>query len=399
MQHELARGERGEQRRRSRIGLGCLLILLVLAVGTAGAIYVLYNQWQQDFAASGLDRELSNPTLDPARRLWLEQYLVQRTEQLRQPAGTAAEPLLFVIEAGESANQVAQKLAVLGLLVDTELFLNYLLYYGLDGGLVAGQYMLDPQATVMELADTLSRSGSQVMELSFLPGWRAEEMANYLAVVTPGQMSADDFLAVVQRQRETDLARYEFLASLSADASLEGYLFPGTYRISPTADAESLVTMMLDQFDNQVTPAMRQGFGTQGLSIREAVILASVVEREAVVDGEKPLIASVFLNRLRAGMPLQADATVQYVIGRPGAWWKVPLSAADLQTNSPYNTYQANGLPPGPIANPALDSLQAVATPAESDFLYFVVDCVAGDGRHLFAVTYEEHLVNVARCQ
>lgn len=399
MQHELARGERGERRRRSRIGLGCLLILLALAVGTAGAIYVLYNQWQQAFAASGLNRTQVNPALDPARRLWLERYLMQRADQLHQPAGTAAEPVLFVIESGESASEVAQKLVAAGLLNDAELFLNYLLYYGLDSGLVAGQYMLDPQATLSELADTISRSDSQMVELSFLPGWRVEEMANYLAVTTPGQVSADNFLDITHRRQAIDLSQFTFLANLSPDTPLEGYLLPGTYLVNPAAGAEALVLMMLENFDSQVTPAMRQEFGTQGLSLREAVILASIVERETVVDGEKPLIASVFLNRLRAGMPLQADATVQYVVGRPGAWWKVPLSAADLQTNSPYNTYQTNGLPPGPIANPALDSLQAVATPAESDFLYFVVDCVAGDGRHLFAVTYEEHLVNVARCQ
>lgn len=396
MQHELVQVER---RRRSRIGLGCVLVVLALAIGAAGAVYVLVRQWQQDFAASGLDRGQANPALDPVRQLWLEQYLLQRTEQLHQPAGTTTEPVQFVIESGESANQVAQKLAVLGLLGDTELFINYLIYYGLDAGLVAGQYILNPQATVIELADTLSRPDSQMVELSFLPGWRAEEIANYLAVTTPGQMSADDFLNIAQRRRPIDLSRYEFLASLPPDASLEGYLFPGSYQVNPAAGAEALVLLMLDNFDNQVTPAMRQGFGTQGLSLREAVILASVVERETVIDEEKPLIASVFLNRLRAGMPLQADTTVQYAVGEPGAWWKVPLSAADLQVVSPYNTYQVNGLPPGPIANPDLGSLQAVAMPAESDFLYFVVDCVVGDGRHSFGVTYEQHLVNVARCQ
>ena len=116
---------------------------------------------------------------------------------------------------------------------------------------------------------------------------------------------------------------------------------------------------------------------------------------------EKPLMAAVFLNRLAAGMPLQADPTVQYALGFvDGTWWKAPLSAADLQVNSPYNTYLVPTLPPGPISNPSLASLLAVANPADVDYLFFVLDCAAATpGAHAFSVTYEEHLANVTRCQ
>ena len=158
---------------------------------------------------------------------------------------------------------------------------------------------------------------------------------------------------------------------------------------------------MLARFDAQVTPAMRQAYGTLGLSLRDAVILASIIEREAVLAEEKPLMAAVFLNRLAAGMPLQADPTVQYALGFvEGTWWKSPLSAADLQVNSPYNTYLAPALPPGPISNPGLASLLAVANPADVDYLFFVLDCAAATpGAHAFSVTYDEHLANVGRCQ
>jgi len=122
-------------------------------------------------------------------------------------------------------------------------------------------------------------------------------------------------------------------------------------------------------------------------------VLASIIEREAVQASERPLIASVFLNRLALGIPLQADPTVQYPLGRPDAWWKAPLSIEDLQVDSPYNTYLHQGLPPGPIASPGLASLESVAAPVETSYLFFRAAC-DGSGRHLFATTFEEHLAN-----
>jgi UPF0755 protein len=173
--------------------------------------------------------------------------------------------------------------------------------------------------------------------------------------------------------------------------------------LPPDADAAYLVNAMLQNFDRQVTPAMRQAYGAQGLSLREAVIVASIVQREAVAEEERPLIASVFLNRIGEGMHLQADPTVQYAVGfQPGnnSWWKSPLSLDDLRLDSPYNTYLYDGLPPGPIANPGRGALEAVAFPAETPFFFFVADCDAeGNDRHLFSITYDEHLANVARCR
>jgi UPF0755 protein len=138
------------------------------------------------------------------------------------------------------------------------------------------------------------------------------------------------------------------------------------------------------------------GFERQGLSIYEAVTLASIVEKEAVVDDEKPMIASVFYNRLAQGMRLETDPTVQYALGFSeewSTWWKSPLSNADLAVESPYNTYLAFGLPPTPICNPDLGSLRAVAFPAETPYLYFRAAC-DGSGRHNFSITFEEHLNN-----
>ncbi len=180
-----------------------------------------------------------------------------------------------------------------------------------------------------------------------------------------------------------------------ADATLEGFLFPDTYQVDPRGGPEPLVQAMLANFDAKVGTELRAAFAEQGLSLYQAVTLASVVEREAVLPEERPLIAAVFLNRLRLEMPLEADPTVQFALGQQpdGAWWKPSLSAADLEFDSPYNSYRYPGLPPGPIANPGLASLEAVAHPAASTLLYFRTAC-DGSGAHLFAETFEEHLQN-----
>jgi len=159
---------------------------------------------------------------------------------------------------------------------------------------------------------------------------------------------------------------------------------------------------MLAAFDTQVTPELRQAMQASDLTLHEAVTLASIVEREAVRPEERPLIAGVFLNRLRLGMSLGADPTVQYALASDPAsverfgFWKQGLTTEDLQVDSAYNTYVNGGLPPGPIANPGLASLEAVAHPAQTSYLYFVA---RQDGSHVFAETLEEHLRNVEEYQ
>lgn len=394
----------GEQTRPKRALFGCLiafLTVLVILAALAAAGWVLYG---------GITSELNqpsrppvNPNLSQAQRLYLSYYLSQNEDRLSLPAGNGTQPVTFTIAPGEGASTIAANLAAVGLLNDTELFLNYLTFYGLDGGLVAGEHRLDPRMTIPKLAEALGSGRSQTLTLSFLAGWRSEEMANYLEVVRPAQIDPARFLEAVRSQRGINTEQFAFLSNHPEGASLEGYLFPGQYPITRDTISPELVEMMLAEFDRQVSPDLRQSFGAQGLSLRDAVILASIIEKEATVADEKPLMAGVFLNRLRSGMPLQADPTVQYALGfQPvvNTWWKSPLDAADLQIDSPYNTYRVNGLPPGPISNPSLASLQAVANPTATDYLFFVLDCQAQEsGRHVFSATYEEHVAHVQRCR
>ncbi len=374
-----------------------LAFFFMVMASCALAALVMLDRYQQAQATA------VNPGLNPLQRLYLQNYLTMHEPELAQPAGSSTTPVRFTITPGESADAIAANLAELGALDDQQLFRNYLRYHGLDSQLEAGEFTLSPQLTIPELAQTLSSAYAQDLELRFLEGWRSEEMARYLAQTAPANIDAAVFTAIVQRQAAFDPTAYDFLASLPAEASLEGYLFPDTYRVPQDADAAYLVNAMLRNFGERVDPTMRQQFGAQGLTMHQAVTLASIVEREAVVPEERPLIAGVFYNRLAQDMRLETDPTVQYALGYQAdtdSWWKSPLTLADLQVNSPYNTYEVVGLPPGPIANPGLSSLQAVANPTGSNYLFFVVDCTAvTPGVHAFSTTYDEHLANAQRCR
>lgn len=380
-----------------RIGL----LLIVMTVCVTAALF-LYVRWLST-GQNGVVIEGGGSTLNPLEALYLQTYLASRAEQLAQPAGVGSTAVPFTISAGETADIIAANLLQAGLLTDTELFLNYLRYFDLDSRLEAGEFFLDPTQPIPELAIALTDARAREITLRFIEGWRLDEMAHYLQQTQPANIDAAHFLAITQRQRPFDLNNYDFLSSLPPDASLEGFLFPDTYRVPVDADTAYLVDLMLTNFGNQISPEMRQIYGSQGLNLREAVTLASIVHREAVLPEERPLIASVFLNRLSQGMMLQADPTVQYALGyQPDSntWWKNPLFLGDLEVDSPYNTYLYSGLPPGPIANPGLAAMQAVANPAQSDFIFFVAGCdTAVPGSHLFSVTYEEHLANVENCQ
>jgi DMSO/TMAO reductase YedYZ heme-binding membrane subunit len=206
-------------------------------------------------------------------------------------------------------------------------------------------------------------------------------------------------LAVLVAQ--TGSFNYSFLAGRPPGASLEGYLMADTYRIPADADAATLIARLLETFDQRVTAQMRRDAQAQGLSLHEMVTLASIVEREALLDEERPIVASVYLNRLAGQLPeadgyLRADPTFQYARGYDpvsGRWW-APFQVEDVQgIDSQYNTFLYPGLPPEPICSPSLASLKAVVYPAETDYLYFYA---RGDGSHAFAKTYEEHLQNQA---
>jgi UPF0755 protein len=245
---------------------------------------------------------------------------------------------------------------------------------------------------VGDIVDAIAMGARRTGTLVTIPeGWRSEEIAQYLE--TAGVVKAADFMSVVSgRSADGGLP-------LPAGApSFEGYLFPDTYDFGKDPTPQQVVRTFVDQYEQRVGEAIRAEARTRGLSPHQLVTLASIVEREAARAEERPQIAAVFHNRLDRGMPLQADPTTQYALIPFGTltdrgYWKQALTTADLEVDSPYNTYKVNGLPPGPIANPGLASIRAAAMPADGTWLYFVA---RGDGAHLFADTLDGHLRNLA---
>ncbi len=283
-----------------------------------------------------------------------------------------------------------------GLITDAQLFRWLVRYRGVDAQLEAGEYQLSPDMTLDEIVDTLQYGRLRDVTVTIPEGKRAEEVAELLEA--QGLVEGEVFLALVQ----SGGFPYDFLFGRPDDApsSLEGFLFPETYRFPVDYDAEQILDLMLATFGERFSPEMRQLAAEKGMTIYEVVTLASIVEREAVIPEERPIIASVYLNRLEQGMYLQSDPTVQYALGYQedaGQWWKIPMSLEeDVQIDSPYNTYLYPGLPSGPICNPGLASLQAVLEPADTAYLFFFSRF---DGSHAFAETYEEHLRNQEQYQ
>ena len=327
--------------------------------------------------------------LDPLQRLRLSALLLYQADQLQNPAALSGDSIRFEIPLGESPLAIASRLASAGLILDAQAFINYLKYTGLDISLQAGEYSLNPTANPVELAHILQDATPSEVTFSILSGWRLEEIAATLP--TSGlEITPDEFMLAASMP--------ELLTPLPPDfpenRSLEGFMYPGSYRVPRQTNIEQLLGTLISEFESQLSMDLLDGFHRQGLNVHQAVTLASIVERESIVAEEMPIIASVFFNRLAIGMPLEADSTVQYAVGfnpDQNTWWTNPLSMNDLQFDSPYNSYIYAGLPPGPIANPGSRAMRAVAFPAQSPYYYFRATC-DDSGRHTFSETFEEHL-------
>jgi UPF0755 protein len=330
--------------------------------------------------------------LNPAERAALAVYLAWRSPDLDQPAGTDATPVLFTVAPGETAATVAGRLAAQHLVTDADLLNYYLRYKGLDQHIQAGNFSLRQTMTLADVAQALTAASARQVTVRLLEGWRLEQTAASLSANPDLAVSEADFLKLAGPGGSRP-ASYAFLAALPPGASLEGFLYPDTYLLAPGASAADAIDKLLAAFQAHLPAGYEAALASRRLSLFQAVTIASLIEREAVIDDERPLIAAVILNRLAIGQPLEIDATVQYAVGTTGGWWP-PVAGLDFRSiASPYNTYYAAGLPAGPIAAPRLSSLLAVAHPAQVNYLYYRARC-DGSGRHTFAATYQEQVAN-----
>ncbi len=332
-------------------------------------------------------------------------YLQANRARLDQPVSAEEQPRQFVVQPGQTARAIAENLAGAGLIHDARLFEAYVRTAGLADKLQAGTFTLSPHMTIPAIADVLQKARAPEIVVRVGEGWRLEQTADALTAQGVLDGAAYRRRAAAGDLTGLDTTGYDFLAQRPAGASLEGYLYPDTYRLpAEGATVLDLLKRQLDTFAAVVMPYWRgaEAAGTTKLTLHQVLTVASIVEREAAVDDERPAIAAVYLNRLARGMKLQADPTVQYAMGfQPdtGRWWKVPVYLDEYDAVAgPYNTYKVAGLPPGPICAASLNSILAVLEPAQHDYLYFVA-LPDNSGRHAFAATFEEHLENVRKYQ
>ncbi|MCM2268415.1 MAG: endolytic transglycosylase MltG [Elusimicrobiales bacterium] len=274
------------------------------------------------------------------------------------------KPVKVVIPEGAGAGQAAAALKREGVILSASWFKLIVKLTGTGRRLMPGEYSLRRGMSAEEALWKLTHNTYISSVRVVIPeGWRMEQIAERLEA--NGIVKAAEFV------------------KLAGDQKAEGYLFPSTYHLKKNTPPQEVINLLKSEFDRQIRPLFSKGFPDK-LDEHKTLIIASIVEREAVDDSERPLIAAVYINRYRRRMPLEADPTTQYALG----YWKKALTYKDLKFKSPYNTYVVGGLPPGPICNPGQSSVAATLAPANLDALYFVAD---RKGKHVFNSNFEDH--------
>jgi UPF0755 protein len=295
---------------------------------------------------------------------------------------TKVEDILFTIDSGAVLGQVSEELETQKI-IKSAFWFKLRAKLGHSNAIIkAGEYYISPSMTSDEIIEIITSNKTATKKIRIIEGQTLKRISENM--VASRLMTEDEYWDLIKNGNFD----YDFLKDAPIDETrLEGFLLPGTYSFSPKAKPVEVLTKILDAFDEAYTPEMYTEAASQGRTVREIVIIASMIERETAAKNEKPMVASVINNRISKGMKLQIDATIQYILPEP----KERLTIADTQINSPYNTYVVEGLPAGPICNPSIGTIKAVLDPDHSNYLYYVLD-KSLDGHHNFSETYEEHL-------
>jgi peptidoglycan lytic transglycosylase G len=300
--------------------------------------------------------------------------------------GFQGDEVFVELPMGTAVSEIASRLSAAGVVSDALTFRLAARLSGADRHLQAGEYRFSEAASAFQVVTRLAEGDVFTRPVTFPEGLTIKEMAVVFEKARLGT-------AIAFERAAADKA---LAAGFDPGApSLEGYLFPSTYALGRQAGADATVRAMVEAFDHAFDAELRAEAAARHLSLREAVTLASLVEKETAQASERPIVAAVYHNRLAKRMPLQCDPTVVYALMRAGKWTG-NIRRQDLQIQSPFNTYVNPGLPPGPIASPGRASLEAAVRPADVPYLYFVS---RNDGTHVFAETLAEHNRNVAQWQ
>jgi len=361
-----------------------LIFLLCLGIILAFALIYVSYQVREVYGISG-------KSVNPISALKYSLELFQGREKMLAVApGNGLVEEKVSVEPNESIQQLCANMEQRNLVASASLTCTYLVYSGKDRNIQPGNYTIPLGLNAIQVADLVSDVTRRDKQFIIYAGWRMEEIA---AMVDSLGLSfnSKDFLSFVTAPPDT----YRMQLQIPQGMNLEGYFFPGNYSVKPDISLENFVAGMVTRFITTVlTPEFDRDLQNSGLTLHQAITMASIIQRETLAEDEMPVIASVFFNRLAINMALETDPTVQYALGydiQKGTWWKSPLTYTDLEVNSPYNTYRNQGLPPGPISNPSLAALNAAINPAETEFLFFRAKC-DGSLTHNFSKTYEEHL-------
>lgn len=311
----------------------------------------------------------------------------QRHQRRYQQSMAAKNPgsqelIEVVIPSGSTATTISKILEDQGIIRDADMFKLQIKKEKLGKELKAGSYRLGPGMTTSEILKTLTERQERAVEKLVVPeGFEIKNIVQRLEKISYAEVAEFQELVSDKSNFEED---FPFLKDLPAGSSLEGYLFPATYEIGKEDSAKSVVEQMLRAY-RRIYQNHIEGKIPEGMNLNQLMTMASIIEREARTDHDRPLISSVFYNRLNIKMPLQSCATVQFLLGER----KANLTNEDLKIDSPYNTYKNSGLPPGPIANPGLKAIDAALNPERTDYLFFVL--TGDDGSHTFTKTLDEH--------
>ncbi len=318
---------------------------------------------------------------------------------ISKQAGDESSDFDFVVESGQSVVTVAKNLKENNLIISEKYFIKYLKKEDLDAKLQAGIYILSPTLSIKEIARILTegRVKDREKEIKLIEGWTIRDIAHYFE--GRGMFQAEELTELAglpmvdYRNSKIQIPKdyseqFEFLKDKPKHYSLEGYLFPDTYKIFKDASLDDIVLKMLSNLDKKLTVKMREDINAQGKSVYEIITMASIIEKEVRSVEDMKIVSGIFWNRIKNGQALESCATLAYILGKN----KPIYSLEDTAIDSPYNSYQNQGLPPGPISNPGIQAIEAAIYPTENDYNFFLSSSI--DGKTVFSKTYQEHLTN-----